>query len=156
MAMRLYVHREAQQDAEALEADGAGTVGEAFGIPNQAAIVLAEDSDEPLSPEASLAGSLEDRAHAFAGQRTRVLATVTFNGVTIDKEFSASTRVRRVFDWAVGKHGFNLGEIDAAEHALALSGTEVMPPEDVHLGSLDADTPGVVAFDLVPKERFEG
>lgn len=154
--MRLYIHREAQQDAEVLEADGTGTVSQTFGIPDDATVVLAEDSDEPLSPEATVASSLEDRAHAFAGHRARVLATVDFNGVTIEKEFSASTRVKRVFDWAVGKHGFDLGEIDAAEHAVALSGTEVMPPEDVHLGSLDADTPGAVAFDLVPKKRFEG
>jgi hypothetical protein len=154
--MKIYVHREAQQDAEAIEAEGSSTVAEAFGIPDRALVVLVEDAEEPLMDVARLEDVLEDRAHVFAGRRPRVLASVMFNGVTIEREFSASTRVKRVFAWAVGEHGFKLGAEDAAEHALALVSTGAMPAEDVHLGSLDADTPGRVAFNLVPKHRYEG
>ena len=154
--MRIYAHREAQQDAEAIEAAGSSTVGDTFGIPDRVLAVLKEDSDQSIPADATLESALEDRAHVFAGRRERVLATVTYNGEPIEREFSASTRVKRVFEWAVGEHGFDLGAEDAAEHALALAGTEAMPAEDVHLGSLDADTPGRVAFDLVPKHRFEG
>ncbi len=154
--MRIYAHREAQQDAEAIEAAETSTVGETFGIPDHALVVLAEDSDQAIPAEATLDAALADRAHVFAGRRERVLTSVTYNGETIEREFSSSTRVRRVFEWAVGEHGFDLGAEDAAEHTLALAGTEAIPAEDVHLGSLDADTPGRVAFDLVPKHRFEG
>ena len=154
--MKIYVHREAQQDAEALEAEGRVTVAEAFGVPDRVLVVLSEDAEEVLPDTAKLEDAVTDRGHVFAGRRHRVLVSVMFNGETREHEFSASTRVKRVFAWAVGEHGFNLGAEDAAEHALALASTDAMPAEDVHLGSLDADTPGKVAFKLVPKHRYEG
>ena len=81
---------------------------------------------------------------------------MTFNGVTKSREFSASTRVKRVFDWAVTKKEFDLGPEDATEHALALPGADDPLQPDVHIGSLPEDTPDHVSLDLVPKHRFEG
>lgn len=154
--MKIYVHREAQQDAEALEVEASVSVGEAFGIPDRVLVVISEDHEDALDVAAALEDAVEDRAHVFAGRRPRVVASVMYNGETREREFSAAARVKRVFDWATGKHEFNLSPADAAEHALALASTGAMPADDVHLGSLDADTPGRVAFNLVPKHRFEG
>lgn len=154
--MRLYRHNPGADDPDVIEAEGAATVGEALEVREGTTVVLLEDTDEPLSLNGAVESMLSDRAHVFVGQHERVLATVGFVEKSIEKEFSASTRVKRVFEWAVGKHGFDLSEVDAAEHTLALNPSERIPPEDVHLGSLDAETPGRVSFELVPKKRFEG
>ena len=156
--MRIYLHTHAQHDADAVETTPQVTLAAALGIaPDDDTVVLLEDGEEPLDLTRDLSAlGLVDRAHLFAGRRYRVVAEVKFNDRTIERRFPASARIARVFRWAVGEDGFDLGREDAAEHALALCETGQILPRDVHLGSLDDATPGRVALALVPKHRFEG
>ena len=153
--MRIYIHREAHDDAEALELPIEASIAEALAL-EEGEIVLIEDQDEPLDTALTFeAAGLVDRRHIFRGRRHPIEVSVEYNGETHEHQFGASTRVERVFKWAVGKHAFDLGEVDAAEHTLALA-DETVPAGDVHLGSLDQATPGRVAFLLVAKHRHEG
>jgi hypothetical protein len=158
MNMRVYLHQESQQDASAVETAETTVIADALGIDsNGDVVVLVEDADEPLNIARTFAeGGLSDRTHLFCGRHHRIEVAVSFNGEQRERAFSASTRVERVFRWAVGEHGFELGKADAAEHTLALSGTNVIPPSDAHLGSLPEQTPCHVAFMLIPKHRYEG
>lgn len=153
--MRLYVHREGQQDPEALEADGEATIAGVLGP--EAPVVLLEDEEDALDPVLTLgAAGVKDRAHLFVGRRQRVEVAVMFNGERIERTFSSSAPVKRVLRWAVGKQGFDLEEADAAEQELRLSDTEKAPPEDAHLGSLDDATPGRLSFALARKDTPQG
>lgn len=156
--MRIYLHQASQQDASAVEAAETAVIADALGIDgNGEVVVLVEDADEPLDITRTFAeGGLSDRTHLFCGPHHRIEVTVSFNGEQRNHAFSASTRVERVFRWATGEHGFDLSKADAAEHTLALTGTNVIPPGDAHLGSLPEQTPGHVAFMLIPKHRYEG
>lgn len=70
--------------------------------------------------------------------------------------FGPGVPMHAVKSWAVGKKGFNLTPVDAAEHILQLTGTADRPDEDVHVGSLVGATGCKVEFDLVAKVRVEG
>jgi len=156
--MKIYVHREHKLEADAIEVEPTTTVAEAIDVgADDEVVVLLEDQDEAIELAASLEDAgIGDRAHVFVGRRKRVHAEVTFNADSIKREFSASTRVGRVFRWATGKHGHDLSQADAAEHILSLCADGSVPADDVHLGALDDATPGEVCFMLIPKQRFEG
>jgi hypothetical protein len=153
--MRIYLHRESTHDPDSIETEPTAVIRDAVGIIENG-IVLLEDADTPLDLAQTFEESrVPDKAHLFHGQRHRIVAAVRFNSETITREFSTSTRVDRVFRWAVGNDGFDLSKPDAADHTLQLPDGTV-PPGDAHLGSLDDTTPGRVDFDLAPKHRFEG
>lgn len=156
--MKVYVHREAQADADVVDVPADASLGEAVGAGDGSGVaVLLEDSEDVLDLSQSVGeAGLQDRGHVFFGARQRIQVEVMYNGDTREREFSASTRVQRVFRWASGERGFDLSKADAAEHTLALCSTGEVPAGDVHLGSLDADTPGRLCFTLIPKHRFEG
>lgn len=152
--MRIYLHREATQEAEAVETAPSSIIAKALAI--EGGVLLLENKDPEIDTTKSFKDAgLGDRAHVFHGQRPKVTAEVRYNGPKITREFSAAAQVDQVFRWATGKQGFDLAKADAAEHMLQLPDGSV-PHADVHLGSLDEATPRYVAFDLVPKHRFEG
>ena len=153
--MRIYIHREGQDEPQALESPGQATIADELALEHEEIFVL-ENQDEPHDHSQSFEGAgVDDRGHVFRGHRHPIEVSVEYNGETHEHQFGASTRVERVFKWAVGKHAFDLGEVDAAEHKLALA-DETVPADDVHMGSLDQATPGRVAFVLVAKHRHEG
>jgi hypothetical protein len=156
--MRIYVHQEAQHEAEAVDVPEATPLSVALGIDGDGDVaVLLEDADEELDITLSVVeAGVADRAHVFRGRRRRIIVVVSYNGERREHEFGPNARVHRVFRWATGEHGFSLGKEDAAEHTLVLVGTDVIPPGDAHLGSLDDTHPGHLAFALIPKHRFEG
>lgn len=156
--MRVYVHQEGRLEAEAVDITETVVIGEALGIVgDEGSVVMIEDEEEILDTTLTLQGAgVADRAHLFRGRRQRIEVVVSFNGEQREHVFAASVRVDRVFRWATGEHGFDLSKVDAAEHTLALAGSNVIPAGDVHLGSLDDRTPGHVAFSLIPKHRYEG
>jgi hypothetical protein len=152
--MRIYLHRESTYDPDSIETEPTAVIGDALGI--QDGIVLLEDADDPLDLTHTFEeAGVPNKAHLFHGPRHRIVAAVRFNGETITREFSTSTRVHRVFRWAVGNHGFDLSEPDITDYNLQLPDGTV-PAGDIHLGSLDDATPGRLDFDLAPKHRFEG
>jgi hypothetical protein len=153
--MRIYVHKLGQYDAEAVETEAHAVLAAALEVEDGEAVLL-EDAEDVLDVDLSFADAgVSDRAHVFKGGPKRVEVEVNFNGELRTNQFSASTRIAGVFKWAVGKHGFDLSDEDAAEHALALS-NGTMPPSDTHVGSLDDATPGHLRLALVPKHRYEG
>jgi hypothetical protein len=156
--MKVYVHREAQADADVIEVSADALLGEVVGAEDGPDVaVLLEDSEDVLDLALRIdEAGVENRGHVFVGARQRIRVEVMYNGETRERDFSSSARVQRVFRWASGNRGFDLSKADAAEHTLALCSTGEVPAGDVHLGSLDADTPGRVCFTLIPKHRFEG
>jgi hypothetical protein len=154
--IRIYVHRAGQVEPNAVDAATNAPLGELLGEAD-GAIVLREDEEDELDLGRPVASSgLRDRDHVHVGKRAKITVEVAFNGESIEDTFPASARVDRIFRWATGKHGFDLDKADAAEHTLALCGTDTVPPGDAHIGSLDDATPGRVCFSLIPKQRFEG
>ena len=150
--MRVYVHDsegkrviEADEDASLIEV--AGVVGDVQ--------VWAEDSDEPLAADATVA-VLADRdvaaVHVGSGQIT---VTATYNGQTKSESFGPGTKVDKVLDWAVGAGGFNIPEGDRDDLVLRAKGSPEDLDPDTHIGTL-AKKGETLALDLVPGERFAG
>jgi hypothetical protein len=153
--MRIYIHSEGKVDPDVLEVDPDAATATALELTEDERALL-EDEEVPLDPAQTLEDAgVGERAHVFRGKRHKVEVTVEYNGDTHSREFGASARIERVFQWAVGKHAFDLDQQDAAEHMLALP-DESVPPEDAHIGSLPEPEPGKLLLLLVAKERFEG
>src|SRR5215217_3621338 len=145
-AMKIYIHREGRPEAEAVSVTSNTTLRELFAQTDAEPLVLFEDGDQELDLNRTIhEAGVAERAHLFVGQRHRIGVEVLYNGETCRETFSASTRVSRILTWAVNGKAFDLSEVDAAEHTLALATNDAVPPGDVHLGSLDDATPGHVA-----------
>ena len=140
--MRIYIHREGQEEAEALESPGEATIAEELAL-EEGEPVLLENQDEPLDTTQSFEpAGVDDRAHVFRGRRHPIEVSVEYNGETHEHQFGASTRVQRVFKWAVSEHAFDLGEADAADTrsrwptkrcppATCTSDRSIRPPPDM-------------------------
>ena len=140
--------------SDLLTAAGAGGLA----LPDQSeAVVLLEDESEPLALDAHLTVvGVRNRARVHVHRCRRVEVTVNFNGDERSETFPPSATVARVKRWAVSKRGFDLNEVDAAEHLLQVCGSSVRPDEDTHIGTLFQSPRCDVCLDLVPKQRVEG
>ena len=119
--------------------------------------VSLEEADEPLAPSATLAAAgIGHRSRVHLHRCHKVEVTVYFNGKDKSHAFSPAATIGKVTKWAVGKRGFDLDDVDAAEHVLQVSGTSIRPDEDAHLGTLVSAPACAASFDLVPKQRVEG
>lgn len=119
--------------------------------------VYSEDGDGPLPSNATLeVAGLGNDSSVHLSRCKKVVATVHYNGQCRSESFGPGVPMHRVKAWAVGRKGFGLDPVDAAEHALQLAGTSDRPDEDVHIGSLVGATGCGVEFDLVAKIRVEG
>lgn len=151
----LYLHRRGDPRVALLDVDTAATVETALGL-GDGELVWAEDSDTEIDVSMTVsAADLRHRGHVHAGRCRKVETEVTHNSVAKQHTFPPSTRIERVFEWAVSKRGFNLTPTDAAEHELVVSGTSIKPDPSDHVGSFVGDD-CAVAFSLVPKIRNEG
>lgn len=121
------------------------------------ALVFLEDAEEPLAAEVTLeVAGVAQRARVHVHRCRRVAVTVNFNADQKTEAFPPSATLARVKKWAVGKRGFDLTDVDAAEHLLQVCGSTVRPDEDVHIGTLVHVPDCEVCFDLVAKQRVEG
>jgi hypothetical protein len=119
--------------------------------------VYAEDADAALSGDATLeAAGLGNNSSVHVSRCTKVKVTVHYNGAERSESFGPGVPMHRVKESAVGKKGFNLDPVDAAEHVLQLTGTNDRPDDDVHIGALVGPSGCKVEFDLVAKVRVEG
>lgn len=151
----LYVHRRGDPRVTLVDVDIAATVETALGI-GSGELVGVEDSDAEIDISLTIAAAgLRHRGHVHAGRCRKVETEVTHNSVAKEHTFQPSTRIERVFEWAISKRGFNLTPTDAAEHELLLSGTSIKPDPSDHVGSFVGDD-CTVNFSLVPKIRNEG
>lgn len=125
-------------------------------VPDDVSVYI-EDEDVALSLESLLSTTaIRHRCRVHVSRCRRVDVSVTFNGRQISEAFPPAATMKRVKRWAVGSKGFNMSEVDAAEHVLQLSGSSERPDEDIHIGTLVTSGQCVVSFDLVPKVRVEG
>ncbi|MGH2973619.1 MAG: hypothetical protein ACRDLL_01945, partial [Solirubrobacterales bacterium] len=65
-------------------------------------------------------------------------------------------KVRRIFDWAVGKHGFDLPRDQRPEHELAVAGETASADPDAPISAYVDTDRRVVVFDLRRKDAFAG
>jgi len=120
------------------------------------ALIFLEDADEPSKDGAKLrehAGRAGLKVHVHRCREVEV--HVTFNGETVHHRFAPAATVARVKKWAAEKK-FGMTPQEATEHVLQLSGTQVRPDPNVHIGRLAACPKCRVDFDLVPNERING
>jgi len=121
------------------------------------AALFMEEEDSVIDLDMPIAATpIKHRSRIHVHRCRRVTVTVAFNGVQKVEAFPSAATIKRVKRWAVGNRGFNLSDVDAAEHVLQVSGSSDRPDEDVHVGTLVGHPPCSVSFDLVPKIRVEG
>jgi hypothetical protein len=152
--LELPAHATVRELVEAAQAQGVAAAPHNGG---RAVAAYAEDGDAPLPAGATLeAAGLGHQSSVHLSRCKQVAVTVDYNGQTRAESFGPGVPIHRVKAWAVGRQGFNLAPVDAAEHVLQLPGTSDRPDEDVHIGSLVGATGCGVEFDLVAKVRVEG
>ena len=153
--MELFIHRAAEERVTLRTVATTVSIDTAVQLQDGEQVWLAE-SVEAVDVTLTLAEcGIPHRGHVHVNRCAQVATSVTYNGVTKEHTFAAATRFERVFEWAVGKHGFALTPTDATEHALQISGTTQQPDDGDHIGSFVGEHCSV-RFDLVPKHRFEG
>ena len=142
---------------ELIEAAQALDIATAHSGGDDVVAVYTEIDSVPLSVDVTLvAAGLGHHSSVHMSRCKQVMVKVRYNGKDISDSFGPGVPMYRVKEWAVGKKGFNLTPVDAAEHVLQLTGTSDRPDEDVHIGSLVGKTGCCVEFDLVAKVRVEG
>jgi hypothetical protein len=86
-------------------------------------LVSLEEADEPLTPSVTLTtAGIGHRSRVHLHRCRKIHVTVSFNGQEKSRAFSPAATIGRVTQWAVGKRGFELDDIDAAEHVLQVTG----------------------------------
>lgn len=157
--MRLYTHQEGKLEPAVIEVDAETVVADALGISveEESVVVMLEDDERVIDISLTIIeAEIPDRGHVHHGHRSHVEVVVDYNGEPRQKQFASSTRVSRVYKWACGKHGFDFDEADAAEHQLALPGSNTVPPPDTHVGSLPQNPRGTVHLHIIAKGRHQG
>jgi hypothetical protein len=154
--MEIYVHRPGDEHLGLRVVEPATTVREAVKLADGETVWM-EDSDVAIDVERTLGDAgIGERSHVHVNRCHKVEVGVTFNGAEKDHKFAPATTIGRVFEWATGKHGFNLSKEDRVEHTLQLCGTTIRPRRTEHVGSYVTPEKCEVCFELVPKHRFEG
>lgn len=167
--LQIFVQGEGKREIRVVELPAQATVGElvkaaqAQGVTSQnggqgaGVAIFAEDGDKPLAAGETLeSAGLGNHSSVHLSHCARVTVAVQYNGQGQTETFGPGVPMHRIKEWAVGKRGFGLDPVDAAEHVLQLTGTSDRPDEDVHIGSLVGASGCKVEFDLVAKVRVEG
>lgn len=120
-----------------------------------ASAVFIEDREEPVEIDASLEeAGIRHRGHVHVHRAHRIDVSVNFNAMSRARVFPPSATVGRVKKWAIKE--FGMSEKDAADHVLQITGSNLRPDEDIHIGTLVTHPEHRISFDLVPKVRVEG
>lgn len=152
----LYVHRRgADKRLELVAVTETMTIAEAVGLEDGEHVWVQETETELEVTLTLLEAGIPHREHVHVNRCRKVAVTVTYNGPSKAHTFHPSTRVEKVFDWAVSTQGFDLTPTDALDHELQITGTSIKPDGSDHIGSFVNDD-CAVAFSLVAKIRNEG
>lgn len=164
MSIALRAHGLREADFELItveEADTISAVIERFAASSGRPVVALaiEDAEEDLDLAALAQAVLQPRHHVHFHRRHLVAVTVEYAGrPPIERSFRPNQRAKRVYDWAVGKDGFDFNPIDAAELVLATGS----PPSswvrvnvESHVGDLAGPDDHLKLW-LVPKSFFQG
>lgn len=150
----VYVHRPTEGRVELVSVIETMTVAEVVGI-EEGEHAWIEDMDEELQVTVTLAEvGIVQRGHIHVNRCRRVTGTVTYNGITKDREFAPSATLRRVRTWALDD-AFTITAQDAADLVLVLAGTTSVPDLSDHIGSF-VEGNCTAAFALIPKPRHAG
>lgn len=113
------------------------------------------DADAPLARDDTLAeAGISHHSHVHLSRSKKVNTFVTFNGDTKEKEFGPNSTFQKVFDWATGKHEFDLTPEQKTKHTLEIAGTEIEPEMTQTIERYATDQ--VLRLNLVPKDRHAG
>jgi hypothetical protein len=86
-------------------------------------LVSLEEADEPLTPGVTLtAAGIGHRSRVHRHRCRKIHVTVPCNGQEKSRAFSPAATIDRVTQWADGKRGCDLDDIDAAEPVLQVTG----------------------------------
>ena len=114
-------------------------------------VIFKEDHDEPLEHHHPLHGHEHPIFHAHRCRKVEV--KVHYKTHIFEHRFAPSATIAAVTHWAVEKAG--LGQAEAQEHVLQVSGSRVQLPLNAHLGS-QVSAGCRAAFDLVRKKLVQG
>lgn len=98
-------------------------------------VLVLEDEDEPLEPDARLRDTkVKNKHHVSCHTCRKIEVTVNFNGITRQRKFTPSRKVKGVLKWALGV--FELAGADTENKELRLGGTQgrVLQSQQ-HIGS---------------------
>lgn len=88
-----------------------------------ACLVFLEEADEALTPGLTLTtAGIGHRSRGHLPRCRKIQVMVSFNGQEKSRASSPAATIGRVTQWAVGKRGFDLDDIDAAEHGSQVTG----------------------------------
>ena len=146
--MDLFIQGEGVRGTELVVLRDEATVGELLraahmvGVPEgMGAIFLFVEGNDAAEHDTSegqgrlLSGlGIGHRRCVHLHRKRRIEVTVHYGMHTASHPFAPVTTVGRVLAWAVEK--FRLDPAQAAEHALQLCGSEVVPDADAHIGAL--------------------
>ena len=137
------------------EETAADLIGSVNGEVEEYAVWVGEE-DAPVDPGTTLAAleGVTEGAEITVARRGAIHVTVTFNGDR-ERDFRPQQKVRRVFEWAVGKDGFNIPADQRPEHELAVAGHEEAADPRAPV-SFYADAEREVTFILRRKDGFQG
>jgi len=118
----------------------------------QEMFLFLEDNDEEgaAADVAEIPNGLRVHFHRLKG----IDVMVRYAGREVRGTFRPSATVGRVKTWATEDLG--IGQSDAAELMLQVSGTSFRPDSDTHIGSMVKSPNKSLAFDLVPSPRVNG
>ena len=111
-----------------------------------------EDDDDAGAAEKI--NHIPDGLRVHLHRQKEIEVTVQYAGRQAKREFQPATTIARVKRWATHELGINAS--DAAELMLQVSGTDIRPDADVHVGSLVVAPQRSITFDLVPSPRVNG
>ncbi|MGO4222801.1 hypothetical protein AB4Y64_13235 [Lysobacter sp. TAF61] len=118
--------------------------------PSQFRMYLEDDDEGDFDPQQLIAEGLRVHLHRLKA----IDVHVRYAGRDVRRTFRPSATIRRIKRWSVREFGITTS--DAKELMLQVSGTEIRPDEDVHVGSLVAAPRSAITFDLVPSPRING
>lgn len=115
------------------------------------ALFVEDDDDEDVAEKLK---RIPDGLRVHLHRQKVIEVTVRYAGRQAKRDFQPATTIARVKRWATHELGINPS--DAAELMLQVSGTDIRPDADVHLGSLVVAPQRNITFDLVPSPRVNG
>ena len=149
-------------DIRQLQIDPEATIGELVAIVHGVAVVeeevfiFVEDEEEPVEHHRKIKNTgLKHGGHVHHAHCRHVDVFVRYNGQDKSERVAASTKLRKVREWAGSKEVFNIPRVDLAEKVFRLRGSEDELSLDVRVGSL-ARKECCVSLDLTDKVRPQG
>jgi hypothetical protein len=118
------------------------------GFPVEDGLLFVEDCDEPLDLLVILTKEASGKVHHVHRAR-HIEVSVFYQGGHLTHQFSPSTRVQRVLDWAVGPNGFKIDSAVAPEMELSLHESTAALPKDAHIGRYIHHPDHRIVFDLI-------